>query len=59
MVVFWDTAAFSLVDIGRRFGGISSLITLIHEAASFSKTLVKHGALSWKTDIFILMAVRT
>jgi hypothetical protein len=43
MVVFWDTAACSLVDIGRRFGGISSLITLIHEAASFSKTSVKHG----------------
>jgi hypothetical protein len=42
MTVFWDVAPFSLVEVYRRFRGVSIIraIALMMEAASTSKTSV-------------------
>jgi hypothetical protein len=55
--VFWDGAPCSLVETDRRFRGL-----MMMEAVRTSETSVNfyevHDAISQKTDIFMLAAVR-
>jgi hypothetical protein len=50
MVVLWDVALCSLIDINGRFRGTTSIIRSIARL---------NGATSQKTAIFILVVVRT